>query len=227
MDDPCRKHSGEADGLHREVLNVSRTMTAPVNRLLTVRQYSGRSSADYCFISSPHRPMKHSFTLGAVSGITALAIGFPFAAQHVGAREVSSMLSAKSTERGFFRGHAPLSQDEVHEMVNHDNQFLLHIDALVAIQKRAIQNHRIALQAAADIADETERKAAVNAAHEAMRTEVQTAIKADPELKDLKMPFGQKGLHSGPKGGHGKGPKGHGGEKFHERRGGMPEAASN
>lgn len=146
--------------------------------------------------------MKKTFTLGAVSGITALAIGFPIAAQFAGAQEeiASSTSSAKSTDRGFFHERAPLSQDDVQGMIDHDNQFLLHVDAFIAIQKKAIQNHRIALQAAADIADETERNDAVKAAYEAMRTEVEAAIAADPELKDLPMmPFGP-----------GKGPRGPG-----------------
>lgn len=161
--------------------------------------------------------MKKSFTLGAVSGITALAIGFPLAAQFAGAEESSS--SAKSTDRAAFHQKAPLSQEDVEAMIEHDNQFLLHIDAFVAIQKEATQNHRIALQAAADIVDETERNDAVKAAHDAMRQEIEEAIEADPELKDLKM---MRMGHGGP-GGHGKGPHGPGPEKLLEELGMTPE----
>ncbi len=150
--------------------------------------------------------MKKSFTLGAVSGITALAMGFPIAAQFAGAQGIgSSSAGAKGGIRSERR--APLSQDDVQEMIDHDNQFLLHVDALVAIQKEATQNHRIALQAAADIVDETARNEAVKAANDAMHKEIEDAVEADPELKDLKMPFGK----GAPRGGHGFGGKGPGG----------------
>ncbi len=150
--------------------------------------------------------MKKSFTLGAVSGITALAIGFPLAAQYVGAQEASSTSSAKSTESGFFRGHDPLLQEDVQDMIDHDNAFLLHIDAFIAIQKEAIQNHRIALEAVADLTDETERNDAVRAAHEAMREEIRAAIEANPDLQAA-MPFGTMG-HGGKGGGRGMRMKG-------------------
>jgi hypothetical protein len=142
--------------------------------------------------------MKKSFTLGAVSGITALAIGFPFAAQLAGAQEAASSSATAADKPGFER-HAPLSQDEVQAMVDRDNAILTNIDAFVAIQKKAIQNHRIALQAAVDIQDETERNDAVRAANQAMRAEIDAALEADPALKDA-MPFG-------PMMGHGKGPR--------------------
>ena len=123
--------------------------------------------------------MKQSFTLGAVSGITALAIGFPVAAHLAGAQGASDAFRwGKNT---------PLSQDDVQAMIDQDNAILLHIDAMVAIHKRAIQNHRIALEAAADITDDAERNAAVKAAHDAMRAEILAAIEANPELADLKM----------------------------------------
>ena len=151
--------------------------------------------------------MKKSFTLGAVSGITALAIGFPLAAQFAGAQEASS--GTASSVAGAKDGHrwekrAPLTQDDVDAMVDMDNQILLHIDEMVAIHKEAIQNHRIALQAAADLTDETERNDAVRAANEAMRAEIDAAIDANPELAGLKMgPMGPGGPR-GPGGmGHG------------------------
>ena len=146
--------------------------------------------------------MKKSFTLGAVSGITALAIGFPIAAQFAGAEEASSDSSRGDVKHALrWEKRGPLSQDDVQEMIDHDNQVLLHVDAMVAIYKEAIQNHRIALQAAADMTDETERNDAVHAAHEAMREEIRAAIEADPELADLGM------MHMLP-GGPGKGHRG-------------------
>ncbi len=130
--------------------------------------------------------MKTSFTLGAVSGISALALGFPLATQLAGAQS-----SASSTPtRPAFHSRAPLSQDDVQELIDRDNAFLLSVDAFVAIQKEAIQNHRIALQVAADIADETERNAAVIAAHDALRDEISKAIEANPDLTNVLMRFG-------------------------------------
>lgn len=153
--------------------------------------------------------MKKSFTLGAVSGITALAIGFPIAAQFAGAQGIGQ---SSTGSRGSMRWEkrTSLSQDDVQDIIDRDNQFLLHIDEFVAIHKEAIQNHRIALQAAADIVDETARNEAVKAAHEAMRKEIEDAIDENDDLKELSMrPFGGPG---GPRGGHGlfggKGPGG-------------------
>lgn len=147
--------------------------------------------------------MKNSFTLGAVSGISALAIAFPVIAQIAGAQ--SSAASVDTTKPrfadrpGFHGERAPLSQEDVLAMIDQHNAFLLNVDAFVAIQKEAIQNHRIALEAAADMEDETERNAAVKAAHEEMRASIEAAVTANPELKSAMMPFG----HGGP-GRHGK-----------------------
>ncbi len=149
--------------------------------------------------------MKKSFTLGAVSGISALAIAFPVIAQIAGAQSApTTAMSARPNLKdrpGFHGERAPLSQEDVQVMIDQDNAFLLNVDAFVAIQKEAIQTHRIALEAAADIEDETERNAAVKAAHEAMRASIEAAVEANPELKTAMMPFGGKGRH-GP-GGHG------------------------
>lgn len=151
--------------------------------------------------------MKKSFTLGAVSGITALAIGFPIAAQFAGAQGFgSSSTGSKGSLR--WEKRAPLSQDDVEELIDRDNQILLHIDEFVSIQKEAIQNHRIALQAAADLTDEDARNEAVHAAHEAMQKEIEEAIEESDSLKDLDVRlFGKKGLR-GPHGFDGKGPRG-------------------
>jgi len=148
--------------------------------------------------------MKKSFTLGAVSGITALAIGFPLAAQFVGAQSAQqASVSSKRMQRWDKR--EPLSQDDVEAMVDNDNQILLHIDDFVSIFKEAVQNHRIALQAAADMQDETERNDAVMNAHKAMRDAIKDAIEANPDLQMLHMiPFGPGG-----KGPHGPGMMGH------------------
>lgn len=147
--------------------------------------------------------MKKSFAFGAVSGISALAIAFPVIAQIAGAQSSSVGFPAARTSMkdrpGFHGERAPLSQEDVLAMIEHHNAFLLNVDAFVAIQKEAIQNHRIALQAAADIEDETARNEAVKAAHEAMRASIEAAVEANPELKSAMMPFGH--------GGHGKGEK--------------------
>lgn len=156
--------------------------------------------------------MKPSFTLGAVSGITALAVGFPIAAQFAAAQ---SSATPAAGDRPAFHGMAPLSQDDVLAMVDRDNAILLHVDELVAIYKEAVQNHRIALQAAADIEDETARNEAVKAAHEAMRGEIEEAVEANPDLKDA-MPLGP--MHGmGGRGPGGKGPHGFGPGKLAEK----------
>jgi hypothetical protein len=159
--------------------------------------------------------MKKSFTLGAVSGISALAIAFPVIAQIAGAQSSAAAVSARkpgfASRPGLHGERAPLSQEDVHAMIEHDNAFLLNVDAFVAIQKEAIQSHRIALEAAADIEDETARNEAVKTAHEAMRATIEAAVEANPELKSAMMPFG----HRGP-GKHGKGEtmRGHLAEKL-------------
>jgi hypothetical protein len=147
--------------------------------------------------------MKNSFTLGAVSGISALAIAFPVIAQIAGAQSSTATLDPAQPNLkdrpGFHGERAPLSQEDVLAMIDQHNAFLLNVDAFVAVQKEAIQKHRIALQAAADIEDETERNAAVKAANEDMRAFIEAAVEANPELKTAMMPFG----HGGP-GRHGK-----------------------
>lgn len=147
--------------------------------------------------------MKKTFALGAVSGISALAIGFPFAAQFAGAQSgTEAQASPTMKDRMAFHGErAPLSQEDVQDMIDRDNAVLLNIDAFVAIQKQAIQNHRIALEAAADMTDETERNDAVRAAHEAMREEIKAAVEENPELKDA-MPRVMMGKEG--KGPHGR-----------------------
>lgn len=166
--------------------------------------------------------MKHTFTLGAVSGVTALAIGFPIAAQFAGAQSSADTGSAM-TDRPGMQQRAPLSQDDVQEMVDRDNAILLHVDDYVSIVKGAVQNHRIALQAAADIEDETERNDAVRAANEAMRTEIHDAVEADADLKDampmgMMMGMGGRGP-GGPGGPGGKGPHGFPPEMLAEKLG--------
>lgn len=145
--------------------------------------------------------MNKTFTLGAVTGVTALAVGFPLAATLVGAQEAQESSAPTTTvERPFFEKRT-FTQEDIQTMIDRDNSFLSNIDAFVSIQKEAVQNHRIALQAAADIDDDTARQEAVKAAHETMRSEVQEAIEANPDLEGMKF-----GIGFGP----GKGPHGPG-----------------
>jgi len=148
--------------------------------------------------------MKKSFAFGAVSGISALAIAFPVIAQIAGAQSSGASIGSTTPNLadrpGFHGERAPFSQEDVQTMIDQDNAFLLNVDAFVSIQKEAIQNHRIALQTAADIEDETARNVAVKAAHDAMRNSIEAAVEAKPELKTAMMPFGH-GRH----GKHGKG----------------------
>lgn len=191
MDDRCREQKEHRNNVFGEVLSI--------NPLLTSRSYSeDRRDRHPLFLSIflPHLPMKKSFTLGAVSGISALAIAFPLAAQFASAQSGTSSSPGNIRDRSAFHARKPLSQDDVQALIDQDNNFLLHADAFLSILKEAVQNHRIALQAAADITDETERNEAVKAAHEAMRTAIAAAVEANPDLQGLKMmPFGTRGPH--------------------------------
>lgn len=140
--------------------------------------------------------MKKSFTIGAVSGITALSVAFPLVAQFAGAQEATSAESSSTSgDHAFFHERAPLTQEDVQKMVDRDNALLLHVDGFVSVLKEATQNHRIALEAAADISDEAERNDAVKAANEAMRASMQAYVEANPDIQPGMLPFGKGGHH--------------------------------
>ncbi len=145
--------------------------------------------------------MKKSFTLGAVSGIATVMVAVPLLAQVTGAQEATS--STSSTVSSIFNKiRAPFTQETIQEMIDRDTAFLANVDAAVSLQKSAVQTHKDALTGAAAITDETQRQAAVQAAHEAMRATIDAAITANPDLKSgMHMGFGKGGhdeRHHGP-----------------------------
>lgn len=145
--------------------------------------------------------MKNKFLLGAVAGITSVAIAVPLLAQMSSAASATTTSSTTTSTTGrswFGWKHTIPTQQQVTDMAAHDAAFLKNIDAFVTIQKGALEAHEAALTAAAAITDDTARDAAVKKANQDMRTTIEAAITANPDLKSAMM-FGE---HGGP-GGHG------------------------
>lgn len=147
--------------------------------------------------------MKHKFLAGAIAGIGSLALAIPILAQFSYAQTNASSSPSTMEDKMMFR-HRTLTQAEVQEMAANEQKVLDNLDAIVAIHKTALQAHHTALVAAAAITDDTERMDALKKAHEDMRTSIQTAIQANPDLQNMKMmmPFGGHGKmmgHRGPK----------------------------
>lgn len=141
--------------------------------------------------------MKHStFTLGAVTGMTALLLGIPVLAQVTGAQDAPETTTVSSAPATGPWQHRTLTTEDIQAMIDHDDAFLDNADAIVALHKSATQAHRDALAAALTITDAAERQTAIRAANEAMRTTIQDAIAANPDLKDA-MPFGGHGFRHG------------------------------
>lgn len=150
--------------------------------------------------------MNKKFTLGVISGISAITVAFPVIAQLSSAQDtgatVSTETSAPAKNKMFFKHKMDTTTAGIQERIDRDSAFLANIDAMIAIQKTATQTHKDALTAALAITDDTARATAVKAADEAQRTSVQTAMEANPAFKDA-MPFGG-GMHKMKmRGGHG------------------------
>jgi len=143
--------------------------------------------------------MKHKFTLGIVSGMSILALAVPLLAQ------VSSAASGEATTETSLFTPPEMRQEKISDRIARDDAFLANVDAMVSILKSATQTHRDALTAAAALTDLTAQKEAVQAADEAYRTTIQDALKANPDLKSVMMPFGGRG-HGGRGGMMGRGP---------------------
>jgi len=143
--------------------------------------------------------MKNKFMLGAVSGIAALTAAVPLLAQVTNAQTPADTPSAPDPSLTA-QAKAPLTVEQIQQMITHDDAFLANIDAAVTVQKAATQAHRDALASAATITDDTTRQEAVRKANEAYRTAIQDAIAAHPDLKEA--------LRFGPMGGHGFGEHG-------------------
>lgn len=104
-------------------------------------------------------------------------------------------------ERMFFKG-AP-TQEQVQEMITHTDAMLQNIDAITAATKTALQEHKVALTAAASITDEKQRGEAVRKAHDDMRTSMQktmTDLGMDGKFMMGFGPHGKMGMHGGMKG---------------------------
>ncbi len=117
----------------------------------------------------------NKFTLGAIAGMTSLAVAFPIVAQVVGAQSTSSAPSSPSMMERMFTKGAP-TQAQVQEMITHTDTMLKNIDAITAATKTSLQAHKTALTAAAAITDETQRGEAVKKAHDDMRTSMQKTM---------------------------------------------------
>lgn len=156
--------------------------------------------------------MKNKFLLGAVSGVTALAVGFPILAQVAGAQTTTASSQPVMEDRWSAERPA-LDADALQEMIDRDQALLDNVDEMVMALKSATQAHKDALTSALSIADEDARADAVRAANEARRSAMEAAIEANPDLKGV-LPFGPGG-----RGGHGGMMRGHGPEKLAETLG--------
>jgi hypothetical protein len=155
--------------------------------------------------------MKNKFLLGAVSGVTALAVGFPILAQ-VTSAQTAAPSSQPALEDRWSAERPPLDADMVQEMIDRDQALLDNVDEMVTALKSATEAHKAALSAALSISDEDARADAVRSADEARRSAMEAAISANPDLKGV-LPFGP--------GGHGRGGmmRGPGPEKLAETLG--------
>jgi hypothetical protein len=147
--------------------------------------------------------MKHKFALGAVAGITSLAVAFPLLAQVSNAATASTtsgaaQVSAPADPAGFPRMPRTFTQQDVQDMITRDQTFLANADAILALQKQVTQAHEAALQAAASLTDDTARAAAVHKAEDDRRAAIDAAISANPSLKGA-MALSGPGRH-GPHG---------------------------
>ena len=163
--------------------------------------YTDRRLTSISFFTSflPNYSMK-KFTLGALSGISALAIGFPLVAQMSFAQSSEAAASAQANR--------PVpTQACVQAMANLESVKLSHFDTHQAEMKDKLEEHLTALQAAAALSDEDARKAALQAMHESMKAEkpeapadvqaaqeaLKTACGDTMKMKGQKGPGGQQG----------------------------------
>lgn len=153
-----------------------------------------------------------TFALGAIAGISSVALAVPVLAQISSAQDTGTSTGTTSTTsaiaattkvgaKTWMKRGPDTTVAGIQTRIDHDSAFLTNIDAMIAIQKSATQTHKAALTAALSITDDTQRAAAVKAADEAERSSIETAVQANASLKDL-MPFGGMG-RPGFGGGHG------------------------
>lgn len=114
------------------------------------------------------------FTLGVVAGMSSLAVAVPMLASVAGAQSSSATADV-------LKDRPIPSQACVQAMADHEGTMLSKIDAMMASHKSIMAEHQKALDAAADIADDTARSEAVQKAHEDMRTAMMAAKNAEGE----------------------------------------------
>ncbi len=161
--------------------------------------------------------MKHRFILGVVAGVSSLALVAPLFVQ--AASSSPAEISARPVP----------SQACLQAVTAAEEAHLSFMDAMFHARKSALQEHKNALAAAAAIADDAERKDAVQKANVALRTAMQDAHADLPEaLQDARdsirdacdgagFGMGLMGDRAGPmKGFGGRGPVG---EQLAERLG--------
>ena len=135
--------------------------------------------------------MKKSFTLGAIAGMSAIALAIPVLAQISSAASLTPTSSAMPTM---------MKQWTVQDLITRDQKFLANIDAAVTLEKSAVQIHETALTAAAAITDPAAQKTAIQKANSDEKATMDAAITANADLKSAMMPFGGRGPGMG---GHG------------------------
>ncbi len=155
--------------------------------------------------------MNKTFTLGALTGVAALALAVPVAVQLTSAATGSSSSIADVVFQ-----RPPSSQEDIQAMIDRDEAVLANIDSMVTVFKSATQAHLASLNAAVSLTDDAARQAAVKTANTEFRTTIQTAVEANPALKDA-LPFGGKML------GHGFRHRGPAPEMLAEKLGMTPE----
>ncbi len=133
--------------------------------------------------------MKNKFTLGAIAGISSIALAIPILAQISSAQGTPSSTATTTasttskTDMFMHRQKTPLTVPQIQSMIDRESAMMTNMDAFVAIQKSAMQTHKTALTAALSITDDTQRQAAVVAADQAMHKAITDAIAANPALK--------------------------------------------
>jgi hypothetical protein len=145
---------------------------------------------------------KNTFALGALSGMSILALAFPIAAQISSAQGIDEAAPSEGTRAITFPFRGPMTQEDLQARIDKDTALLGNIDAIVALHKSAIQTRLTALSAAIAIDDATARQEAIHAADEEFRATIHAAMEANPDL--------HFGMHMG----FGKGPHGFRGHRF-------------
>jgi hypothetical protein len=112
----------------------------------------------------------NKFTLGAVAGMSSIALAVPLLAQIAGAQSGGVSVAAGDD--------MPVpSQACALALVDMEDYHLAHFDEMMNKQKQTMQKHRDALAAAALIADDTQRQESLKAARAEM-----IALKSDTDF---------------------------------------------